>query len=426
MGRLPWCPAAPGRGKNRAGRGAAAGILVLILVLLAAVGLFIYTRRQVPASPAQRTLTRLTFDDGLQIGATWSPDGRFIAYSSDRGGKFDIWVQAVSGGDPVQVTKGPGQNWQPDWSPDGKYIAYRSEGGEGGLYIVPAFGGVSLERKIAAFGYYPRWSPDSSQILFQTHFTGRTAQANLDNFYVVGVDGSAPREVFANLISHQAPQHARSAAWYPDGKRISLWAGERGPSPDFWTISLATGVAVKSEIAPEIARELAEANRLAESSPARDGRDEGRFQILVGAYGQCHLLRADVSRSHQHLAHEHRFLHIEGRGNRADDHGPRARCGTIPLLRWKEAGLHRRSQENPSVDVSVRRQPGPRFWAGPSGDIAWHGSLAAEFVARRQKTCFRRQPRGEVGPVGEVAPGRAGSAGCGGRVKWSRLWSLVP
>jgi Tol biopolymer transport system component len=40
---------------------------------------------QSPASPAQRTLTRLTFDDGLQIRATWSPDGRFIAYSSNRG-----------------------------------------------------------------------------------------------------------------------------------------------------------------------------------------------------------------------------------------------------------------------------------------------------------------------------------------------------
>jgi DNA-binding winged helix-turn-helix (wHTH) protein len=70
---------------------------------------------------------RLTFDDGLQFGATWSPDSRFIAYSSDRGGKFDIWVQQVSGGDPVQITKGPGDKWQPDWSPDGKYIAYRSE-----------------------------------------------------------------------------------------------------------------------------------------------------------------------------------------------------------------------------------------------------------------------------------------------------------
>jgi DNA-binding winged helix-turn-helix (wHTH) protein len=60
-------------------------ILFVVLVLLAAVGFFIYRRLQSPASRAQRTLTRLTFDDGLQIGATWSADGRFIAYSSNRG-----------------------------------------------------------------------------------------------------------------------------------------------------------------------------------------------------------------------------------------------------------------------------------------------------------------------------------------------------
>src|ERR1700720_3503723 len=64
-------------------------ILFVVLVLLAAVGFFIYRRLQSPAALAQRTLTRLTFDDGLQIEATWSPDGRFIAYSSNRGSKFD-------------------------------------------------------------------------------------------------------------------------------------------------------------------------------------------------------------------------------------------------------------------------------------------------------------------------------------------------
>ena len=66
-------------------------ILLVVLVLLAAAGFFIYKRLQSPASSGQRTLTRLTFDSGLQIGATWSPDGRFVAYSSNRGGKFDIW-----------------------------------------------------------------------------------------------------------------------------------------------------------------------------------------------------------------------------------------------------------------------------------------------------------------------------------------------
>ena len=47
--------------------------------------------------PIQRTLTRLTFGSGLQTDVTWSPDGRFIAYASDRTGNFDIWVQAGRG-----------------------------------------------------------------------------------------------------------------------------------------------------------------------------------------------------------------------------------------------------------------------------------------------------------------------------------------
>jgi len=76
----------------------------LSILLLAAAGVFFFKRIKSPASPIQRTLTRLTFDDDLQIDASWSPDGRFLAYSSDRGGKFDVWVQQVSGGDPVRVT----------------------------------------------------------------------------------------------------------------------------------------------------------------------------------------------------------------------------------------------------------------------------------------------------------------------------------
>ncbi len=138
-------------------------------VLVTFVAALVYERYK-PTSPAQRALTRLTFDDGLQIGATWSPDGRFIAFSSDRGGKFDIWVQQVDGGEAVQVTKGPSNNWQPDWSPDRKNIVYRSELGDGGLYVVPALGGTGLERRIASFGYYPRWSPDGTQILFRSKF----------------------------------------------------------------------------------------------------------------------------------------------------------------------------------------------------------------------------------------------------------------
>ena len=213
-------------------------------------------RGSLASPPVQRSLTRLTFDEGLQTGTTWSPDGRYIAYSSDRGGKFDIWVQQVSGGDPIQITKRPGQNWQPDWSPDGRYIAYRSEEGDGGIYVIPALGGAGLERKIAPFGYYPQWSPDNSQVLFRTHFT---AIGLSNRFYVARLDGSPPREVLAEFIA-QNNLWATSAAGHPDGKRITIWVGSSSPTPVFWTVPLAGGPGIELEPSPAVQKELAEAS----------------------------------------------------------------------------------------------------------------------------------------------------------------------
>src|SRR6202453_604530 len=120
------------------------------VIMLAGTVLFLSYRKPHSSAQKQRSLTRITFDKGLQFGATWSPDGRFVAYSSDRGGKFDIWVQQVSGGRPVQITMGAGHYWQPEWSPDGNYIAYRSEDGEGGLFVIPAPGGTGLAKKIVS------------------------------------------------------------------------------------------------------------------------------------------------------------------------------------------------------------------------------------------------------------------------------------
>ena len=185
-----------------------------VVILAVGAGFFGYRRASTHRTVLQRPLTRLTFDDGLQSEPTWSPDARYVAYSSDRGGKFDIWIQQVSGGNPIQVTKRPGQNWQPDWSPDGKYIAYRSEEGDGGIFVIPALGGAGLERKIAAFGHDPRWSPDSSQVLFKE-----------DGFYIAQLDGSPPREVLAESLAEKKLS-ARAAAWYPDGKKITVWVAD--------------------------------------------------------------------------------------------------------------------------------------------------------------------------------------------------------
>jgi Tol biopolymer transport system component/predicted Ser/Thr protein kinase len=236
------------------GRSWVLGICGLFLLAFASgTALYTFNHRSVAKSPVQHSLTRITFDDGLQSEPTWSPDGRFIAYSSDRGGKSDIWVQQISGGDPVQVTKGPGQNWQPDWSPDGKYIVYRSEEGDGGLYIVPALGGEGLQRKVASFGYYPRWSPDSSRILFSNEFTWIIGLP--DKFYIARLDGAPPLEIPSEFITQQNLS-TTSFAWHPDGKRITIGAGGTSPVPQFWTIPITGGTAIKTDIDPTVEKQF--------------------------------------------------------------------------------------------------------------------------------------------------------------------------
>src|SRR5262249_19581779 len=122
----------------------------------------------------------------------------------------------------------------------------------GGLYVVPALGGAGLERRLAAFGYHPRWSPNGSHILFRTvQFLG------VNRFYVVSLDGSQPQEVLKEFTSPGSPM-ALEANWHPDGKRISMWVdgANPGPAPDFWTVPLAGGTTVKPEIPRDVARQL--------------------------------------------------------------------------------------------------------------------------------------------------------------------------
>ena len=252
-------------------------VMLGVLILAVGAGFFAYRRSSTHLTKEQRTLTRLTFDDGLQTEPTWSPDARYVAYSSDRGGKFDIWAQQVSGGNPVQITKGPGQNWQPDWSPDGKYIAYRSEEGDGGIFVIPALGGAGLERKIATFGYHPRWSPDSSQVLFELCFT----ETGYNRFYIAQLDGGPPREVLTEFLA-QKKLSASAAAWYPDGKKITVWVADSSPTPSFWTIPIAGGPGIKLEIATAVQKELAQA-----SGESEAGQQLGEYSFSWSPSGDA-------------------------------------------------------------------------------------------------------------------------------------------
>ncbi len=184
-----------------------------------------------PSAPVQRHLTRLTTDPGLQTDVTWSPDGRFIAFASNRAGTFNIWVQPVSGGDAVQVTKSLGQDTEPDWSPDGSTIVFRSERDGGGLFAVPALGGT--ERRLTSFGVQPKWSPDGSQVLFALSSVESRAT------YVVALDHSPPHPVLEGFVNDDL-RYVTCRGWHPDG-RVSILGATRSQGFGLFTVPLSGG-----------------------------------------------------------------------------------------------------------------------------------------------------------------------------------------
>jgi Tol biopolymer transport system component len=203
-----------------------------------------------PAVPAEaRTLTRVTFDDGLQEQPTWSPDGRFIAYASNQSGNFDIWVQPLGGGRAVQVTTDPATDWEPAWSPDGNSIAFRSEREGGGIFVVPALGG--RERKLAAVGYEPSWSADGSKIFAVVQAPIENASRVIPQVYEIPLNGGSAARILEDQLSAFAD--VGPPAWHPDGKRLSFFAiRKKDGTGGLWTLPLSGGEPTKSTIAADV------------------------------------------------------------------------------------------------------------------------------------------------------------------------------
>ena len=244
----PAPAASPSR--RRAFVAAAAGLGVVALAIAA------YFARPKPApaiSTGPRSLSRVTFEDGLQAQPTWSPDGRFIAYTSDQAGNFDIWVQPIAGGRAVQVTTDPATDWQPSWSADGNTLAFRSERDGGGIFVVPALGG--RERRLTTFGYWPQWSPKKSELLFVVRPPLQNASGVLPPVYLAGLDGAPPRQIVTDVIAKFFS--VGRIAWHPDGQRISF-PGRRGTEFGFWTVPISGGAPVPAKVADSVSRTMKE------------------------------------------------------------------------------------------------------------------------------------------------------------------------
>src|SRR5205085_628241 len=117
-------------------------LLPAIAVALIAIGALLASRFTPSASVEGIEPVQVTTVPGLAIGASFSPDARQIAFSSNRNGWFEIYVRpAVGVGSDRQITKDGLQATEPAWSPDGKWIAYHLVVRHG-VWVIPAEGGT--------------------------------------------------------------------------------------------------------------------------------------------------------------------------------------------------------------------------------------------------------------------------------------------
>jgi TolB protein len=185
------------------------------------------------AEGAQRQ--RLTADPGFDEFPSWSPDGQWIIFDSDRAGNFQLYRMRPDGSELQQLTNVPADDAVASLSPKGDQIVFESKR-ESDQYqiftmnveeaLLGAAGPNVLRlTHTLARSFHPAWSPDGRRIVFVSERDGGS------EIYVMNADGTDQRRLTFDLGRVRYPY------WSPDGTLI-LFSSDRAGNYDLYAMRL--------------------------------------------------------------------------------------------------------------------------------------------------------------------------------------------
>ncbi|HXY11246.1 MAG TPA: S9 family peptidase [Terriglobales bacterium] len=173
-------------------------------------------------------------------GASWSPDGKEILFTTDITGRSNLWKVSSAGGWPIQLVQSDERQYGGTWSPDGKWIVFMQDTGGNELWDIfaePSDGGevVNLTSTPDIREESPRWSPDGKTIALNYKPKEGTV-------YDLALLDWATHKV-SKLTHEETKDHSwASVAWSPDGRTLYANRVEVSFSDaDIYAVDVSTG-----------------------------------------------------------------------------------------------------------------------------------------------------------------------------------------